>query len=216
MGRGEEVTKRREVALANLLAAAIKTFAEHGFHGSSIKDVARAAGVSPAAIYLYADSKEELLYLISRDGHQEAVRVVEAAVAGGGSVLERTRRAVHDLVLHHVRFHTMSRVVNYELAALSREHSEEIVALRRQLNDAFKHLVDDGITGGDFEPPDRRMAVTGLMSLAVDTARWYHPGLGPSYAPEIIADSYAEMAVRMLTGTAVPAVPAMSGGAPYA
>lgn len=213
------MTKRREVALANLLSAAIETFSEHGFHGSSIKDIARAAGVSPAAIYLYAESKEELLYLISRDGHQEAVRVVEAAVAGGGSVLERTRRAVHDLVLHHVRSHTMSRVVNYELAALSAEHSDEIVALRRQLTDAFRHLVEEGVASGDFDPPDRRMAVTGLISLAVDTSRWYHSGLGPAYAPETIADSYAEMAVRVLIGahaSASSGVPAMSGGAPYA
>lgn len=210
------MTRRREVALANLLAAAIETFADHGFHGSSIKDVARAAGVSPAAIYLYAESKEELLYLISRDGHQEALRVVEGAVASGGSVLERTRRAVHDLVLHHVRSHTMSRVVNYELAALSREHSEEIIALRRQLTDAFRSLVEEGMATGDFDPPDRRMAVTGLISLAVDTARWYHPGLGTGYAPETIAHSYAEMVVRVLTGAQLPAhtqSSAMSGGA---
>jgi len=195
---------RREVALANLLDAAVKTFAEHGFHGSSIKQIARAAGVSPAAIYLYADSKEQLLYLIARDGHQEAVRVVQVAVAAGGSVMDRTRRAVHDLVLHHVRSHTMSRVVNYELTALEAEHFEEIAALRRLLTEHFRSLVDEGIASGDFEPPDRRMAVTGLISLAVDTARWYHPRLGPAYAPETIAHSYAEMAARVLTNVSAP------------
>jgi AcrR family transcriptional regulator len=43
-------------------AAAARTFAEKGHDATTVADVARAAGLSPAAIYLYFASRDELLF----------------------------------------------------------------------------------------------------------------------------------------------------------
>jgi AcrR family transcriptional regulator len=50
------------------LDAAVNAFAEKGFHGTTTRDIADAIGRSPAAIYVHHRSKEELLYLISKEG----------------------------------------------------------------------------------------------------------------------------------------------------
>jgi AcrR family transcriptional regulator len=192
------MTPRRAAARARLLDAAVEMFAAKGFHGTSTRDIAKAAGMSPAAMYVHAESKEQLLYLSARAGQDEALHVIRTAKAQGGTALERARRLMHDLALHHVRSQKVSRVVNYELSALSPEHLDEIQALRRQVIREFRELVEEGMATGEFSPGNHRMAVNALISLAVDIARWYHVDLGDAYAPEVIAESYGEMAVRIL------------------
>ncbi|HSG07259.1 MAG TPA: TetR/AcrR family transcriptional regulator [Longimicrobiales bacterium] len=46
---------------ARILAAAVRVFAEHGYHGSSMAAVAREAGVATGTTYLYFDRKQDLL-----------------------------------------------------------------------------------------------------------------------------------------------------------
>ena len=59
---------RADATRARLLDAATAAFAEKGFHGTTTRDIATAAGMSSAALYVHHKSKEELLYLISRTG----------------------------------------------------------------------------------------------------------------------------------------------------
>ena len=50
--------------LQHLLASAARTFAERGFHATSMRDLSRASGMSLSGIYHYVKGKVELLYLI--------------------------------------------------------------------------------------------------------------------------------------------------------
>ena len=56
----KEDHRRQKRAL--IVAAAAEVFAERGFEGTSVVQIAKAAGVSPASIYTYFDSREELLF----------------------------------------------------------------------------------------------------------------------------------------------------------
>lgn len=51
---------------AALLDAALTLFAERGYHGASIPDIAAAAGMAPASIYRHVASKDELVNLVFR------------------------------------------------------------------------------------------------------------------------------------------------------
>jgi len=184
---------RSEETRARLLAAAVECFSAKGFHGSTTRDIARAAGISPTALYVHHESKEDLLYLISREGHEEALRVVRSARASTPHLVEQLRAVIYDFVMHHARSHESSRIVNYEMAALNEEHFEEITGLRRQIVIEFRELIAEGADAGVFDVPNRRMASNALMSLGVDIARWYRDD---GLRPEEIAEAYAEMAVR--------------------
>jgi AcrR family transcriptional regulator len=52
--------ERKEETRAELISAAVKAFAEHGFHGASLEQVAREAGYSTGAIYWHFGGKDEL------------------------------------------------------------------------------------------------------------------------------------------------------------
>lgn len=102
----------------------------------------------------------------------------------------------HDFAADHALNHTASRIVNYELAALSPEHLSEITATRRIIEQELRQLVDRGVAFGVFHTRDPRMACVALLSLGIDLCRWYREGL--RWTPEQIADSYADIALRIV------------------
>ncbi|MFG3596562.1 helix-turn-helix domain-containing protein [Bradyrhizobium sp. RDI18] len=77
-----------------ILDAALPVFVRHGFRKTSMADIARAAGMSRAALYLSFSSKEELFRAGSARAHARAMRKVEAALAGDGDVFSRTEMAI--------------------------------------------------------------------------------------------------------------------------
>lgn len=179
-----------------LLEAAIEAFAEKGFHGTTTRDIATAAGMSPAALYVHHRSKEELLHQISKDGHEETLRLIRAAVATSSDPVEQLRRVIHDFCLHHARDHTGARIVNYELAALSPEHLVEIQGIRHQIETEMRSLVARGVEAGRFSVREVAMTSAALLSLGIDLARWYRDGV--RWTPEQVADQYAELALRIV------------------
>lgn len=56
--------RRKDARPAEIMEAGLKTFAENGFAATRLEDVAKAAGISKATIYLYFESKTDLLKAI--------------------------------------------------------------------------------------------------------------------------------------------------------
>lgn len=180
---------------ARLLAAAIDAFSTKGFHGTTTRDIAAAAGMSPAALYVHHRTKEELLHLISREGHDRTLALCEAAVAAGGTSVEQLDRLIEDFVRHHAVNHTSARIVNYEMAALTEEHQVEIGEQRRRIDRVVRDLLERGAAAGDFVTSDPAMTASALLSLGIDVARWYRDDRG--WTPDDVAAHYVELARRM-------------------
>ncbi len=187
---------RPESTRDRLFAAAVTAFAAKGFHGTTTRDIAAAAGMSPAALYVHHRSKEEILYRISKRGHQNTLALVRAARASSDDPVAQLRAVVRDFAVHHARGHTTARIVNYELSALEEPHLAEIRALRSAIDAEVQGLVATGVASGAFDCPDPRVAAAALLSLGIDIARWYEDGGG--WTPEELGEAYAEIAVRVV------------------
>ncbi|NYI44514.1 AcrR family transcriptional regulator [Nocardioides aromaticivorans] len=186
---------RAEATRARLLAAAVAAFSEKGFHGTTTRDIAGAAGMSPAAVYVHHKSKEELLHVISRDGHQAALDVVRQARATTSDPVEQLAAVARGFAMFHVEHHTIARILNYELAALSPEHRAEIDVLRTGIDRELRDLVATGVAAGAFDIPDPALAATALASMGIDIARWYRED--GEWSPDQIGDYYADLALRL-------------------
>jgi len=176
--------------------AAASAFAERGFHGTSTRDIAATAGMSPAAVYVHHRSKEELLHHISLRGHQTTLDLVREAATSSDEPSGQLVAVVRAFAVHHARAHTSARVVNYELAALDEQHLPEILERRRQITAEIRGLVERGVAAGVFHTTNPRMTATALLSLGIDIARWYKEG--GEWSPEDIGEFYAELALRMV------------------
>ncbi|MEU2253514.1 TetR/AcrR family transcriptional regulator [Nocardia xishanensis] len=193
---GSEDRSRADETRARLLEAAVAAFAERGFHGSTTRDITSIAGLSTAAIYVHHRSKEELLYQVSLAGHRDTLATIQAAMASADDPVDQLIAVMRDFSIHHARAHTMARVINYELTALSPEHQREIKAVRRVIDSEVRGLIERGVAAGVFDNPNPRMAAIALLSLGIDLARWYRDD--GRWSPEEIGDYYVDLGLRIV------------------
>jgi TetR/AcrR family fatty acid metabolism transcriptional regulator len=91
VSRGERPPGRGDKRDA-ILNAAIRVFAERGFFGAQVADVARVAGVAAGTVYLYFRGKDDLLVSIFERVMTEALEEGRAAIAGVADPIEQLRR----------------------------------------------------------------------------------------------------------------------------
>lgn len=179
-----------------LLEAGVAEFARRGYHGTTTRNIAARAGLSPAALYVHFSSKEELLFAITRTAHELAHDVLAEAEASADDPVQRLRAVVSGLASFHAEHVEMARVGQYELPALTDAHRAEIAALRRRSTRLLRAPITDGVCDGAFVVSDVPGAALAVFSLCVDIARWYSPE--GARTPESLGALYAELAVRML------------------
>lgn len=181
-----------------LLLAALASFAERGFHAATTRAIADGAGMSPAAVYVHYNSKSDLLYEISRIGHQSVLDVVEEALATASDDPEhRVRRLVAAFARWHADHHVVARVIQYELKALPPRQFRRIAKLRKRFEELLAAELQSGVEAGAFDVPEVEATTLAILSLCIDLARWYHPGVDHQTS-EQVGDFYADLAARMI------------------
>src|SRR6476620_10806945 len=78
---GADSATRAPDSVQRLIGAAAEAFADKGFHATTTRDIAARAGMSPAGVYVHFASKEDLLFQLSRAGHEAARDMLVAAAA---------------------------------------------------------------------------------------------------------------------------------------
>jgi AcrR family transcriptional regulator len=191
----------QDTAQRLLLLAALRLFASRGYHATSTRQIASTAGLSPAAMYVYFRSKADLLFEISRVGHESALRGIEAVVLPFQAPCDRMRALVQEFTSWHARHNTLARVAQYELQHLESRHYDEIAALRRSIAAVLRRELVYGIESGDFDITDIGKTTTAVLSLQIDVARWYSSS-GP-WSPDELGRAYGDLVLRMLSPASV-------------
>ena len=193
---GRELWNDLEPAtLRAIVLSALTLFAERGFHATSLKDIASGTGLSTAALYVHFRSKEDLLFEISRRGHQTALAITREA-ADRPDPAEAIRVLAYAFTRWHAQERTTARVAQYDNDALGPAHAAEIAGLRHETEQAVRSLIARGTVQGTFDVDDIRGVSAAVLSLAIDAARWYEPG-GP-YSPDALGRLYCQLAGRMV------------------
>jgi AcrR family transcriptional regulator len=184
-------------AARRLLEAAADAFAERGFHATTTRDIASKAGLSPAGVYVHFASKEDLLYSLSKQGHESARDLLVAAAAGGANPTESLAAIMSTFSRWHAEHFRVARIVQYEFQHLTPQHRETVLGLRKQIDGVVRGVVEAGVASGEFVVEDIPTTTLALLSMAVDVARWYSPHIRRT--PDSIGDDYAELSLRLVT-----------------
>ncbi|GII90127.1 TetR/AcrR family transcriptional regulator [Sinosporangium siamense] len=180
-----------------ILHEAIRLFAEYGFHGTSIRDLAEACGIRSATLYAHYPAKEHVLAELVRIGHEVHHSALSAALPGTppGSAA-RLAALVRAHVLVFARYPLLAMVANNELHAVSRELAAPSLLLRADAQQMILDTVNLGMDNGAFDVPDPYLALTAIAGMGMRVAHWY--GAASHYDPETIADTYATFALRLV------------------
>ena len=191
------VTKASGSAAAQRIRqAAIASFAEQGYAGTSTREIAKRLGLSPAAMYPHFGSKEELLYAISLEGHRGVLTALRAVDDPGLSDSDRLRAVVREFARWQAEHHELAKVVQYELHELTPEHFRTITAIRRDTSEVLAAIVGRGVESGEFTVAAAGDVVLALSSLCVDVCRWFPTRTHRD--PVALGETYGELAVRMV------------------
>jgi len=177
--------------LAEIKREAARCFYTLGYAATDVRTIADAVGLQVSTLYNYISGKEELLYLIMKDGITEIALGFDAEIAGLTDHRERLRAAVRFHVLHHAHRQFRAWVGHAEVRALTGKYLEEIVSERREYERRWIEVIEDGMRAGVFTDADPRLTMYGILAIGQNVARWYKPGGG--YEAEEIADAMANM-----------------------
>ncbi len=163
--RSNTPTEGRE----RIVQAAAALFAERGYYGVSISDVAQSAGLVKSSIYHHFENKEAL-YIAVLGETCEQLRVEMQANARGGNWRTRLRSAVLTLARAlGPRSHAFGLILEGITHAPSnaRRSEQAITELRRKLFGVLVEEINNGVAAGDLKPADPTMTAACLVGLTV-------------------------------------------------
>lgn len=180
-----------------LLNVALRLFAEHGFAGASMRDIAREAGVQAATIYAHYPSKEHLLAELIRLGHDEHQRRLRAAMLECSSdPSEQLTAYVRAHVKMHCELSMLAIVANSDLHVLSMELAAPSNALREQSGNLLVDVIERGRKAGVFTVANTWLAVAAIGGMGLRVAYWYNEN--HELAVATVAETYAQFACRIV------------------
>jgi AcrR family transcriptional regulator len=181
-----------------LLLSALDAFLARGFHAATTREIGERAGMSPAAVYVHWNAKHDLLFEISRIGHQAVLDVVEQTLErASGDPVERVHSFVSSFAAWHAENHALARVIQYEFKKLPSSQFRQIVEIRDRFEELMRDELAAGVEAGAFDVAELEGTTLAALSLCIDLARWYQPSPAHSSAEEI-GELYAGLVIRML------------------
>ncbi len=188
--------RRRE-----LTREAAKLFAQKGYHGTSIGDIAEALGVQKGSLYAHIASKEDLLYETMREG-ADAFHAALDAIPEELPAVEKVRLALRGHLRVVAEQLDVATVFVQEWRYLEGERREEIVAERRRYEERIRELFREGRELSELRA-DLDEGIAALLLLSA--ANWAYTWLQPGRDTDELADRFFALLVDGVRGYSTPA-----------
>src|SRR5213078_1703476 len=188
-------TRRNE-----LTRQAARLFAEKGYHGTSIGDLAEAMGVQKGSLYAHIDSKADLLWEATRDG-ATAFHGALDEVPDELPATEKIRLALRAHLRVVAEQLDVATVFVREWRYLEGGRRDEIVAERRRYEERIRGWFREGRELGELRT-DLDDATAALLLLSA--ANWAYTWLQPGRETDELADRFFDLLVNGMRGYATP------------
>jgi AcrR family transcriptional regulator len=186
-----------------ILESAVKIFSSKGYTAASLQDVADMVGLLKGSLYHYIPSKENLLFRIFQQAHDEAVVLMAEIDALGLPPEKRLANYVERLTLWYLENRDRASLYFTEWRYLTGEYADTVRDQRRAFEHYLRNLVTEvkqaGFTRDSLEP---KLASFYILSAVNSVPVWYRP-TGPS-TPEMVAAQVAELACATVFGNPKP------------
>ncbi len=185
---------------SELTRQAARLFAERGYHGTSIGDLAEAMGVQKASLYAHIASKQDLLYVAMRDG-AAAFHGALDAIDDRLPATEKIRLALRAHLRVVADQLDVATVFVREWRYLDGERREEILAERRRYEERWRALFREGREHGELRT-DLDEGAAALLALSA--ANWAYTWLEAGRDTDALADRFFAILLDGIRGYATP------------
>lgn len=158
----------------HLLAVAVREFARRGFARTSIRDIARAAGLQPGSVYHHFASKDDLFVAAHSAGMREVAHLMEVAPARSRDPWERLEIAFTVHIRHLISGSDLTAWTGASLFLFeSPEMQRQLRAERDRFEAVYRRLIADLPLPPGIDRSLLRLQLLGALNW---TRTWYRPG----------------------------------------
>lgn len=188
------VEKRRR----QIIDAAVELFIENGFHKTTTRQIASAAGFSIGSLYEYVKSKEDILYLVCDAIHHEMIHSVTEALSQATGAKNALAAAVREyfLVCHRMSDHIL--LIYQETQSLPQNWRKKVLENEVMITGFFVDILARLIASGDLPDMDEHTIELAAHNITVlghmwTFRRWF---LARHYS----IDDYIAIQTRLILG----------------
>ncbi len=182
-----------------ILAKATQLFADGGFDGTSIRDIAEAAGTSNATLYHYFEDKNAIYARVVIDLMQELCHFVEARIPADAPAPVQLRAFMNAYAAYFAANTAACTTSAQTFRALDTSPLRQTALYwRDRYESVLRKIIARGIERNELHAPDASMASMAVLSCLNWLSRWYSPS--GRLRPEEIVATYADI---LLGGMAV-------------
>jgi TetR/AcrR family transcriptional regulator, cholesterol catabolism regulator len=185
---------------SELTREAARLFAERGYHGTSIGDLAEAMGVQKGSLYAHISSKQDLLYETMRDG-ADAFHAGLDAIPEELPATEKIRLALRAHLRVVAEQLDVATVFVREWRYLEGERRDEIVAERRRYEERIRAFFREGRELSELRT-DLEESSAALLMLSA--ANWAYTWLRPGVDTDELADRFYALLIDGMRGYSTP------------
>jgi AcrR family transcriptional regulator len=160
-----------------IVEAAAAVFSEKGYQAARIEDIAARVGILKGSLYYYIESKEDLLYALTVDGHTKGLATIDEddetraadAATRLGAFIARWMAMVPTTGEY-------PQLVERDVLLLSEERRAMVMDMRNKLHRYLRGIIEQGIGEGQFDPAiDLGVATNSIFELLNSAVRWFRP-----------------------------------------
>ena len=168
------------------LAAALEAFAERGYDGTSIREVASRSGLSVPGLYHHYPSKQALLVSLTTTVlHDLLARSRQAIAEAGPTPSEKFDAVVESLLRFHMYRREQAFVGSTEIRSLDPGYHPIYIGHRIRMQRLVDDVVVAGVGEGSFTTGSPKGAARAVATMCVGVSTWYRVD-GPMSADELI------------------------------
>jgi len=188
--------------LSPILSAALDAFYETGFHGTSVREIARRVGVTVPALYYHHENKEGLLIALLELSTSDVLSRAHAAAAEGADDPVRRLANVIEAIVLRMTMRSALAALEGEARYLSPENRQRYRAVRKGIEKLVREIVEEGAATGDFDVDDPAETTRALLGMCQSIPRWYHAE--GTLSPEAVAKKYVAIALKTVGARRAP------------
>lgn len=177
MARREPALREAALTREKIVAESARVFRRRGYHGTRLADIARALGVTKAALYHYVGSKEEMAFqchAMSLDTGMAVIRRARSEVSSPAEQLEAALARSIEAMFDPLR----GPVGAPREGTLSPHHHALILERRSEYERSLARIIEEGIGAGAFVPCDARLVASAILGAVSALPEWQRAGEG--------------------------------------
>ncbi len=140
---------------AQIVTAAVKLFIDKGFHKTTTREIAKAAGFAIGTLYEYVQSKEDVLYLVCESIHRQMEKRLLGRLSWDGGGAQALAAAIEAYVQLCDEMSDAILLVYQEAASLPGESKRFVLANEERITAIFEELLLRGQRDYSLRPLDR-------------------------------------------------------------